>query len=67
MYLLFSYCIAGVDAPISDIIDFISAAQIAESSEKNVQIANCRDDEKNMVMLIQVNRILFLLVNFIYS
>lgn len=51
MYLLFSYCIAGEDAPISDIIDFISAAQIAESSEKNVEIANFRDDEKNMVCL----------------
>ncbi|KAK1385523.1 putative inactive DNA (Cytosine-5)-methyltransferase DRM3 [Heracleum sosnowskyi] len=38
----------GEDALISDIIDFISAAQIAESSEKNVRIANCCDDEKNV-------------------
>lgn len=38
----------GEDALISDIIDFISAAQIAESSEKNVRIADCRDDEKNV-------------------
>ncbi|KAL8100477.1 putative inactive DNA (cytosine-5)-methyltransferase DRM3 [Apium graveolens] len=38
----------GEDALISDIIDFISAAQIAESSEKNAEIANSRDDEKNV-------------------
>ncbi|KAL1832624.1 hypothetical protein ACET3Z_002275 [Daucus carota] len=37
----------GENAPVSDIIDFISAAQIAENSEKNVQISNYGDDEKN--------------------
>lgn len=56
-----SYYITGEDAPISELVDFIFAAQIAENTEKDVDCPNYCDEGMNEVWLIQYIIILILL------
>lgn len=43
-------CVSGEDAPINELVDFISAAQIAQELEKDTDDTTHDDEDRNEVV-----------------